>query len=360
MMDPSAVLHIDLAAIVANWRALAARAAPGAVAGVVKANAYGLGAAQVAPALHAAGCRHFFVAHLSEGMALRAALGAGPMIAVLDGFAPGTDENAALLPVLNSLGDVLAHAAAGRSTGRARQALLHLDTGMARLGLDLGEQARLAADHSLLAGLDLLYIMSHLACADEPNHPFNAEQAARFARACAGLPRLPRSFANSSGLFLGADYASDLARPGCALYGINPTPGAPNPMLPVIRLEAPILQIREIPAGASVGYGASFVAARPSRIATIAVGYADGYLRSLSGQGVAAYRDMILPMVGRVSMDLITLDVTDAPGIAPGDVLQLIGGAAPSPDDLAARAGTIGYEILTSLGDRYRRAYGAA
>jgi alanine racemase len=360
MMDPSAVLRIDLAAIVANWRALAVRAAPGAVAGVVKANAYGLGAAQVARALHAAGCRHFFVAHLSEGMALRAGLGAGPMIAVLDGFAPGADEKAGLVPVLNSLGDVLAHAAAGRSAGRARQALLHLDTGMARLGLDAGEQARLAEDHSLLAGLDLLYVMSHLACADEADHPLNAEQAARFARACAGLPSLPRSFANSSGLFLGADYASDLARPGCALYGINPTPGAPNPMLPVIRLEAPILQIRDIPAGASVGYGASFVAARPSRIATIAVGYADGYLRCLSGQGVAAYRDMILPMVGRVSMDLITLDVTDAQGIAPGDVLQLIGGAAPSPDDLAARAGTIGYEILTSLGDRYRRAYGAA
>jgi alanine racemase len=300
------------------------------------------------------------VAHLSEGMALRSGLDAGPMIAVLDGFAPGADEKAGLVPVLNSLGDVLAHGAAGRSAGRAQPALLHLDTGMARLGLDAGEQVRLAADHSLLAGLDLLYVMSHLACADEPAHPLNAEQAARFARACAGLPRLPRSFANSSGLFLGADYASDLARPGCALYGINPTPGAPNPMLPVIRLEAPILQIRDIPAGASVGYGASFVAARPSRIATIAVGYADGYLRCLSGQGVAAYRDMILPMVGRVSMDLITLDVTDAPGIAPGDVLQLIGGTAPSPDDLAARAGTIGYEILTSLGDRYRRAYGAA
>jgi alanine racemase len=359
-MDPSAILHIDLAAIAENWRLLAARAAPGAVAGVVKANAYGLGADKVAPALRAAGCRHFFVAHLAEGIALRETLGSGPMIAVLNGFAPGADCDAALVPVLKSLGDVLAHAAAGRSAGQARRALLHLDTGMARLGLDAVEQARLVADHSLLAGLDLLYIMTHLACADEPDHPLNAKQAARFAHACAGLPKRPRSFANSSGLFLGANYASDLARPGCALYGINPTPGAPNPMLPVIRLEAPILQIREIPAGASVGYGAAFVAARPSRIATIAVGYADGYLRCLSGQGVAAYRDMILPMVGRVSMDLITLDVTDAPGIAPGDVLQLIGGAAPSPDDLAARAGTIGYEILTSLGDRYRRAYGAA
>lgn len=358
-MDPSAILHIDLGAIAANWRALAKRAAPGAVAGVVKANAYGLGAARIAPAVQAAGCRHFFVAHLAEGMALRVALGAGPMIAVLNGFAPGADEDAGLVPVLNSLGDVLAHAAAGRSAGRAQAALLHLDTGMARLGLDAGEQARLAADHSLLAGLDLLYVMSHLACADESDHPLNAKQAARFAQASAVLPKLKRSFANSSGLFLGSDYASDLARPGCALYGINPTPGAPNPMQQVIRLEAPILQIRDIPAGASVGYGASFVATRPSRIATIAVGYADGYLRCLSGQGVAAYHDMILPMVGRVSMDLITLDVTDAPGIAPGDSVQLIGGAAPSPDDLAARAGTIGYEILTSLGDRYRRDYRA-
>lgn len=358
-MDPTALLRIDLGAIAENWRMLALRAAPGAVAGVVKANAYGLGAARVAPALYAAGCRHFFVAHILEGVALRAALGAGPMIAVLNGFAPGADQDAALVPVLNSLGDVLAHAAAGRSAGRAQPALLHVDTGMARLGLDAGEQAQLMADHSLLAGLDLLYVMTHLACADEPGHPLNAEQAARFARACTGLPKFKRSFANSSGLFLGADYASDLARPGCALYGINPTPGVANPMRQVVRLEAPILQIRDIPSGASVGYGASFVTARPSRIATIAVGYADGYLRCLSGQGVAAYRDMILPMVGRVSMDLITLDVTDAPGIASGDTVQLIGGAAPSPDDLAARAGTIGYEILTSLGDRYRRAYGA-
>jgi alanine racemase len=358
-MDPSAILHIDLAAIAENWRLLAARAAPGAVAGVVKANAYGLGADKVAPALRAAGCRHFFVAHLAEGIALRETLGSGPMIAVLNGFAPGADGDAALVPVLNSLGDVLAHAAAGRSAGQARRALLHLDTGMARLGLDAVEQARLVADHSLLAGLDLLYVMTHLACADEPDHPLNAEQAARFDRACSVLPKFKRSFANSSGLFLGADYASDLARPGCALYGINPTPGLPNPLRQVLRLEAPVLQIREIPAGASVGYGASFMAVRPSRIATIAVGYADGYLRSLSGQGGAAYRGLMLPLVGRVSMDLITLDVTDVPGLVPGDAVTLIGGAAPSPDDLAARAGTIGYEILTSLGARYRRAYGA-
>ncbi|HWT08168.1 MAG TPA: alanine racemase, partial [Roseomonas sp.] len=221
----TATLTIDLPAIVANWRDLAARGAPGAVAGVVKADGYGLGAAEVGRALRAAGCRHFFVALLGEGIALREAIGPGPMIGVLGGFAPGADGDAALTPVLNALGDVMAHAAAGRAAGVARRAILHVDTGMVRLGLDAGELARVAADHAVLAGLDLLYVMTHLACADEPDHPMNAAQAARFAAACAGLPALRRSFANSSGMFLGPDFASDLARPGCALYGINPTPG---------------------------------------------------------------------------------------------------------------------------------------
>lgn len=358
MTDPTrAVLRIDLPAIVANWRDLAARGAPGAVAGVVKADGYGLGAAEVGRALRAAGCRHFFVAQLQEGIALRAAIGPGAMVAVLNGFPPGADGDAALVPVLNSLGDVAAHAAAGRAAGVARRAILHVDTGMARLGLDAGELARLSADHALLAGLDLLYVMTHLACADEAGHPLNAAQAAHFAAACAGLPALRRSFANSSGLFLGPGFASDLARPGCALYGINPTPGAPNPMRQVVRLEVPVLQVRDIPAGASVGYGASWAAARPSRIATVAAGYADGYLRSLSGRAVADFRGRPVPLVARVSMDLTTFDVTDLPEIAPGDRLTLIGGAGCSPDEVAARAGTIGYEILTGLGARYARDY---
>lgn len=351
------VLTIDLRAIAANWRDLAARGAPGAVAGVVKADGYGLGAIEVAGALRAAGCRHVFVACLAEGLALRAALGAGPMIAVLEGFAPFEDGDAALVPVLNSLADVTAHASAGRAAGVARRAILHLDTGMARLGLDAGEQARLMADHGALAGLDLLYVMTHLACADEPGHPLNAGQAARFAAACAGLPPMRRSLANSSGMFLGPGFGSDLARPGCALYGINPTPGATNPMRQVVRLDAPVLQIRDIPAGASVGYGATWVAQRPSRIATVAVGYADGYLRSLSGRAVGEYQGRPVPLVARVSMDLTTFDVTDLPDIAVGQRITVLGGAGCTPDDAAARAGTIGYEILTGLGARYHRDY---
>ncbi len=351
------VLTIDLPAIVANWRDLAARGAPGAVAGVVKADGYGLGAAWVARALRDAGCRHFFVACITEGLALRAAIGPAPMIAVLEGFAPAEDGDAALVPVLNALADVAAHAAAGRAAGVARRAILHLDTGMARLGLDGPEQSRLAADHGLLAGLDVLYVMTHLACADEPAHPLNAAQAARFAAACAALPPMRRSVANSSGLFLGPGFASDLARPGCALYGINPTPGAPNPMRQVMRLDAPVLQVREIPAGASVGYGASWVAQRPSRIATVAVGYADGYLRSLSGRAMGECHGRPVPLVARVSMDLTTFDVTDRPDIGVGDRITVLGGAGCSPDQAAALAGTIGYEMLTGLGARYHRDY---
>lgn len=351
------LLTVDLGAIVANWRDLVARGAPGAVAGVVKADAYGLGVAAVAPALRDAGCRHFFVACLTEGLALRAILGPRPMIAVLEGFPPGADGDAALVPVMNALADVEAHAAAGRASGVAQRAILHVDTGMARLGLDEGELARLAADHPMLAGVDLLYVMTHLACADEPAHPLNAAQAERFAAACAALPPARRSFANSSGLFLGPGFASDLARPGCALYGINPTPQAPNPMRQVVRLDAPVMQVREIPPGASVGYGAGWTAARPSRIATVAAGYADGYLRSLSGRAVADFRGRPVPLVARVSMDLTTFDVTDLPEIAAGDSLTLIGGPGCAPDEVAAQAGTIGYEILTSLGSRYARRY---
>jgi len=345
-----AVLTIDLAAIAANWRSLRDRAAPGAVAGVVKADAYGLGAGPVGAALRAAGCRHFFVAHPEEGIALRAALGPDVFIAVLDGFAPGEDAAAALVPVLNGLPDIAAWA------GRGRAAILQVDTGMARLGLDAAEVERVAADPELLGGIDLRFVMTHLACADEPGHPLNGEQAARFAAIRARLPPLPTSLANSAGLFLGPGFASDLARPGCALYGLNPTPAAPNPMRPVVTLTAPVLQLRDISAGATVGYGAGWRATRPSRIATVAAGYADGYLRALSGRSFGMVAGQAVPLVGRVSMDLITFDVTDAPPLAPGDAITLIGGQA-SPDALAASAGTIGYEILTSLGARYARRY---
>ncbi|MDB5371396.1 MAG: alr [Belnapia sp.] len=356
MAGIEAVLTIDLGAIAANWRQLAVAAPSGQVAGVVKADGYGLGAVPVGHALLAAGCRHFFVAHLSEGMALREALGPGPMIAVLNGFPPGMDGAAALVPVLNGLGDVAARTHAARTGGQALPAILHVDTGMARLGLDAAELDRLAADHGLLAGLDLRFVMTHLACADDPAHPLNAVQAARFAAARARLPAAPASFANSSGLFLGPDFASDLGRPGCALFGINPTPAAPNPLRQVVTLDAPILQIRSISAGTTVGYGAGWTAERPSRIATVAAGYADGYLRSLSGRAAGIIAGRPVPLVGRVSMDLITFDVTDVPEPSPGDSIGLIG-PGHTPDDVAARAGTIGYEILTGLGRRYRRDY---
>jgi alanine racemase len=349
-----AALHVDLSAIVANWRDLTViHRAP--AAGVVKADGYGLGAIPIAKALYAAGCDMFFVAHLAEGMALRGALGAGPAIAVLNGFPRGADGDAGLLPVLNSLDDIAAHARSGR------EAILHLDTGMSRLGLDAREQATLAQDRALLDGISLRYVMTHLACADEPDHPLNAAQRARFEEGAMRIaPAVPRSVANSSGIFLGPGFRSDLARPGCALYGINPTPGRPNAMRQAMRVEAGILQVREVAAGETVGYGASWRAPAKRRIATVAAGYADGYLRSLSGRSFGFLRGRAVPMVGRVSMDLTTFDVTDVPEAKPGDRLLLIGGEGNSPDDVAARCGTIGYEILTSLGARYARLYEGA
>lgn len=354
------LLRIDLGAIAANWRDLGAR--HGArTAAVVKADAYGLGAAPVARALQAAGCGIFFVAHLVEGLALRAALGPGADIIVLNGFPPGADGAAGLIPVLNHLGDVAAHAAAARAAGAPRPAVLHLDTGMSRLGLDAREQAVLATARDRLEGLALRWVMTHLACADEPAHPLNEAQRSRFAEAAARIaPGVPRSFANSSGIFLGEGFRSDLARPGCALYGINPTPGRPNPMRQVARVEAEVLQVRDIAAGDTVGYGASWTAREPRRIATVAAGYADGYLRALSGRSFGILHGREAPLAGRVSMDLTTFDVTDIPEAAPGDRLLLIGGEGNTPDDIAARCGTIGYEILTSLGRRYARLHEGA
>jgi alanine racemase len=252
--------------------------------------------------------------------------------------------------VLNHFGDVEAHGRAGSA------ALLHLDTGMSRLGLDAREQAVLAGDRGRLGGLRLRYVMTHLACADEPDHDMNEAQRVRFAEAAGRIaPGVPRSLANSSGIFLGPGFRSDLARPGCALYGINPTPGRPNPMRQVARVEAEVLQVRQVEAGDTVGYGASWRASEPRRIATVAAGYADGYLRSLSGRSLGLLHGRAAPLIGRVSMDLTTFDVTDISDARPGDRILLIGGEGNTPDDIAARCGTIGYEVLTSLGRRYQR-----
>ena len=234
--------------------------------------------------------------------------------------------------------------------------MLHLDTGMARLGLPPAELDMLAGDPSRLAGIELALIMTHLACADEPDQTMSRRQRDDFAAALARLPRAPASLSASSGIFLGPDFLFDMVRPGVCLYGVNPRPGQPNPLRPVVRLQAKILQIRDVDTPQTVGYGATHRFAGPARLATLAAGYADGYLRSLSGRGTAHIGEVAVPVVGRVSMDLITVDVTRVPEARLGDMVDLIG-PHHDIDALAEEAGTIGYEILTSLGRRYRRHY---
>jgi alanine racemase len=350
-----ALLEIDLGAVVANWQTLRARHPSGPVAAVVKADGYGLGAGPVAAALYHAGCRHFFVAYLNEALAIRDAI-PDAMLAVLSGPLPGTEPDYrahTLTPVLGSLDDI------ARWRGHGHDTILHIDTGMSRLGLSSVELDCLAADPALLETLPIRYVMSHLVASEVPGDPINTLQHQRFAAARAKLPLAPASLANSSGIFLGSAFQSDLARPGAALYGINPTPGRPNPMRSVVRLSVRVLAVRDIPAGATVGYNATWTAAKPSRIATAALGYADGFHRSLSGRGSARFDGTPVPLVGRVSMDLTTFDVTDHPAVQPGTWLDIIGPHL-SLDDVADAAGTNGYEVLTSLGRRFHRVYRTA
>ena len=351
-------LTVDLGAIVANWRDLGRRHPSGPVAGVVKADAYGLGAKFVAPALYAAGCRHFFVAHLSEALAIQRFL-PGALLGVLNGLAPQQAEIFVandLTPALGSLAEIDRWAAMARTCGRRLPALVHVDTGMNRLGLDSVELQALGADPGRLDGIDVRYVMTHLVSSEVPDDPINASQRRSFAAACACLPAAPQSLANSSGIFLGAEYASDLARPGAALYGLNPTPQLPNPMRQVIGLHAQVLQVRTIKSGDGVGYNATWRARRESRIATVPLGYADGWPRTLSNRGHVIFDGVAAPLVGRVSMDLTTYDVTDLPEVIAGIWLEVIG-PGRTPDDIAADAGTNGYEVLTSLWTRYAREY---
>ncbi len=355
------ILTIDLGALVANYRALQQRAAPARVAGVVKADAYGLGARRVAPALHAAGCRDFFVVQLSEALALKPVLGAEARLYVLSGLQPGAERacaEAGIVPVLNSLDQIDNWSRLARAQSAELPALLQFDTGMSRFGLSPDEAEALAADPARLTGVRVLYLMSHLACADEPGHAQNADQLAAMRRVARAFPGVALSFANSGGIFLGSDYHGALARPGIALYGGAPTGGTANPMTPVVRLDVRVIQTRTVPAGARVGYGATHVTARETRLATIAAGYADGLPRSLSDRGAAYVGDVRLPIAGRVSMDSLTLDVTALPpgALRGGSLVELIG-PHQTLEALAADAGTISYEILTGLGTRYHRVY---
>jgi len=356
-----AILTIDLGAIRENYRRLKARLGGVACAGVVKANGYGLGAAQVAAALTREGCDIFFVALLAEGIALRKAIGTGPDIYVLNGLPPGSEPEAmaaGLCAVINSGAQLKAWRAAAQRYNRPLDAVIHIDTGMHRLWLSPEEAHLLAAERGRLRGLRLALLMSHLVVSEEPNNPINGEQLSRFRNFVRTMPGAPASLANSSGIFLGPDYHFDLLRPGAALYGINPTPGRPNPMLTTVTLRARVLQVRRIDALQTVGYGAAWRSARPSRVATIALGYADGYFRTLINRTHVHLAGHKVPVIGRISMDLVTIDVTDVPEAdsQPGALVEVLGPHL-SADDLAEHARTNAYEVMTALGRRYARLY---
>lgn len=360
--EAQAILTINLGALVENWRALSRIASGAECAAVVKADAYGIGLEPAVQALSQAGCKTFFVAHASEARRTRTALGTGDTrIYVLNGLLPNADVAQSLIashasPVLGSLEEW----SAWRALAPQRACALHIDTGMNRLGASADEARVIAADANASA-IDL--VMSHFVASEESDNPLNARQIGAF-NAVRGLFAHARaSVANSSGVLLASKPHYGLVRPGYALYGGNPAPGSPNPMQPVVTLEAPIVRVRAVKAGATVGYNATWTARRDSVLAAIGVGYADGLLRSASGANGARGGEAIIggvrcPFAGRVSMDIIIIDATDAPleALRPGAMAQLLGDEI-TVDDLADRAGTIGYEILTSLGARYHRVY---
>lgn len=355
-----AVLTVDLDAITANWRLLRNRLRPGAeCAATVKADAYGLGAGRVAPALAAAGCRTFFVATIDEGIALRASVPEG-RIFVLHGPYPGTFDDFAehrLFPVLCTP-QQLAQWAEYAAGGEHLAAAIHVDTGMNRLGLSAAELSAVMAEPDVLRAARPVLLMSHLACAERTDSPMNGRQQAAFTAIRQELPTVAASLANSSGIFLGQDYHFDLARPGAALFGVAPHSDSPNPLRQVVRLQGKIVQLRDVDRPMTVGYGATHRVTGRGRVATVAVGYADGFSRALSNRGCGHVGGVRVPLVGRVSMDLITFDVSDVPHALaqPGEMIDLIGPEHPV-DAIAEEAGTIGYEILTSLGRRYHRQY---
>lgn len=351
-------LTIDLGALVANWQMLRGLAAPGECAGVVKGNAYGLGLDPVSRALWKAGCRTFFVALPQEAFELRSYL-PDAAIYCLGGLTPGRAADFAdhaIRPVLNTPDEV----AEWSGLEGSQPAALHVDTGMTRLGLTMDEARKLATSPAKIGRLQLTHVMSHLACADEPDHPLNDQQIAQFGKVRAMFPGLAGSLSNSSGTLQGERFKHDLARPGIALYGGATVAGEPNPMQPVIKLEARVLQVRNAQAGETVGYGATKVLTRDSRVAILGVGYADGYHRLVGSAENAQVMVMgrRAPMLGRVSMDLIAIDVTEPhfDALRAGMFIEMINSEI-TVDDVAHCAQTIGYEVLTGLGQRYTRTY---
>jgi alanine racemase len=358
------VLTVDLDAIIANWRKLEKTAVPAECAAVVKADAYGCGAEQVARALSKAGCKTFFVASVEEARSVRGAV-AEATIYVLGGFFQNTGEHYAKIdcrPVIGDLNELAEWDVFCRRSGWSGSAGIHIDTGMNRLGLSLTEAQAIiprinAGDH----GITL--VMSHLVAAEQLNSTVNARQLATFRGIASEFAGVPASLANSSGIYLGAPFQFDLVRPGAALYGVNPTPEADNPMQQVVNLKARIVQVRNVERGETVGYGGTWSARRPTRLAIAAAGYADGYFRAAGSSDGTRGAEVIVagkrcPVAGRISMDLIAIDITDLPPNAArrGHMVTLLGDGI-TVDELAHHFGTIGYEVLTSLGRRYARVY---
>jgi alanine racemase len=358
------VLTIDLDAIVANWRKLEKTAVPAECAGVVKANAYGCGTAEVSKALAGAGCKTFFVATLDEARIVRAALPQAT-IYTLDGFFQNTGDAYAKIdcrPVIGDLNELAEWDVFCRRSGWNGGAAVHIDTGLNRLGLTIAEAQGIiprinAGDH----GITL--VMSHLISAELVNNQTNAKQLTAFREIASHFTNVPASLSNSSGIYLGAQFQFDMVRPGAALYGVNPTPEADNPMQGVVELKARIVQIRNVERGETVGYGGTWTARRPTKLAIVSAGYADGYFRAASANdGTRGAEVMVAgkrcPVAGRISMDLIAVDITDLPANAArrGHMVTLIGEGI-TVDELAHHFGTIGYEVLTSLGRRYARVY---
>jgi alanine racemase len=358
------VLTIDLDAIIANWRKLEKTAVPAECAGVVKADAYGCGAEPVAKALAAAGCKTFFVATLDEARVVRATLPEATIYA-LDGFLQNTGDLYAKIncrPVIGDLNELAEWDVFCRRSGWRGGAAIHIDTGMNRLGLTVAEAQGIiprinAGDH----GITL--VMSHLISGELVNNPTNARQLAAFREIASLFTNVPASLSSSSGIYLGAQFQFDMVRPGAALYGVNPTPEADNPMQPVVELKARVMQIRNVERGETVGYGGTWTARRPTRLAIVAAGYADGYFRAAGANDGTRGAEVVVagkrcPVAGRISMDLMAVDITDLPPNAArrGHMVTLIGEGI-TVDELAHHFGTIGYEVLTSLGRRYARVY---
>ncbi len=351
----SGLVEVNLAALKSNWRRLKAAAHGAEVAAAIKGEAYGLGLGPCAKALWEAGCRSFYVARPLEGEALRTILPEAN-ITVLDGLYPNHSAfyvKHNLIPAITSVDQAQEWA----RDGQGKPCTLHVDTGINRLGLSIADYAAILANHPTL---NIAFVMSHLACSDEPDHPLNEIQRQRFDDVRALAPQVKASFANSSGIFLGKAYAHDQARPGVALYGGNPLPGQPNPMQPVATLKARVMQIRELSPGETLGYGASWSPSHPAKIALLGAGYRDGVPRKLSSRTIDGPAQIYVngkrcPIVGRVSMDMMGVDVTQA-HVQTGDWAEIFGQHIPV-DEAAAWAQTISYELLTHLGSRYARLY---